>query len=181
MFNLIHQKDRGFTLLEMLAVLMIMGILMAIATPSVIAMMSRAKLSNSVEQVRYTLELSRSQSTQKNKQCNVYIPNGGNQIISDCLISADNTSSGINGVPPGLPSVKLDDQNDIKIENSDSSPLKTITYNVKGITQDSGIFVLSSRSNSNGEKKCLDIKNGVGLISIGTYIDTINPPCKVGQ
>ncbi len=169
--QLVNQKDRGFTLIEMLAVLMIMGTLMAIASPSVLAMMSRAKLTNAVDRVRDTLELSRSQTTQKNKACNVYIPNG-NQVVSDCLVSADNTSSGIAGVTDGLPSVKLDDRDDIVIENKiPSASLNTITYNSRGITQHSGTVVLSSRSNPTGEKKCLIVDDGVGLVRTGKYID----------
>ena len=177
--KLIHQKDRGFTLIEMLVVLMIMGILMAMATPSVLAMMSRAKLSNSVERVRDTLELSRSQTTQKNKKCNIYIPTG-NQIVSDCLVSADSTSSGITGVPDGLQSVKLDDRDDIVVRNSNSSaPVLKITYNFKGITQNSGTVVLSSRSNPGGEKKCLTVDAGIGLVRTGKYIN--NTTCQIGE
>jgi prepilin-type N-terminal cleavage/methylation domain-containing protein len=176
--KLIRQKDRGFTLIEMLAVLMIVGVLMAIATPSVLAMMSRAKLTNAVDRVRDTLELSRSQTTQKNKKCNVYIPTG-NQIVSDCLVTADSTSSGITGVTDGLPSVKLDDKDDILIENSDSAvPLLKITYNFKGITQNSGTVILSSRDNPTGEKKCLIVEAGIGLVRTGKYI---NNACQVGE
>ena len=183
--KLIHQKDRGFTLLEMLAVLMIIGILTAIAAPSVLAMMSRAKLSNSLERVRDTLELSQSQTTQKNKKCNIYIPTG-NQIVSDCLTSADSSSSGIAGVPDGLQSVKLDDRDDIIIENIKDfdSKISTISllrinYNLRGVTQYFGTVVLSSRSNPDGDKKCLIVDAGIGLVRTGTYIN--NTTCQVGQ
>ena len=190
--KLIGRKDRGFTLLEMLAVLTIIGILTAIAVPSVLAIMTRAQLSNSVELVRDTLEISRTQATQKNKQCNIYIraaaqppatqPNG-KQIVSNCLISADSTSSGITGVDNGLPSVKLDDRNDIIIESikdfstGSTVSLLQINYNSRGITQNFGTVVLSSRRNPSGEKKCLKIDRGVGLISIGNYIN--NTTCQV--
>ena len=177
--RLIRQKDRGLTLLEILVVLIIIGILTAIAVPSLLQITLRANLPYSVERVRETLELSRIQATQKSKKCNIYIPTG-NQIVSSCLISADSSSSGIAGVPntTGLPSVKLDDRNDIEIKNSDSSiALTRITYNSRGITQSSGTLVLSSRS-SRAEQKCLIVAAGVGLISIGNYI---NNTCQVGQ
>ena len=182
--RLIRQKDRGFTLLEMLAVLTIIGILAAIAVPSVFAMMTRAQLSNSAERVRDILETSRIQTTQKNKPCNIYIPTG-NQVVSDCLISADSSSSGITGVTDGLPSVKLDGRNDIIIESIkdfDSTvstvSLLRINYSSRGITQNSGTVVLYSRSNPDGEKKCLIVDAGIGLVRTGMYI---NNTCQIGQ
>jgi prepilin-type N-terminal cleavage/methylation domain-containing protein len=170
-----YQQDRGYTLLEMLAVVGLLGIMVAIATPSVLAMMATARLSNSLEVLRDTIELSRIKTTQKTQKCRVYIPNG-NQIISDCIVAADHTSAGITGVPNGLPLVKLDD--DVTMKNSDSTLTSfNITYNFRGITLNSGTIVLSSVSNPDGEKRCLTLTSGVGLIGTGKYI---SGTCQVG-
>ena len=171
-----YQQDRGYTLLEMLTVVGLLGIMVAIATPSALAMMATARLSNSLEVLRDTIELSRIKTTQKTQKCRVYIPNG-KQIISDCIIAADHTSSGITGVPDGLPLVKLDA--DVTMKNSDLAltSLK-ITYNFRGITTNSGTIILSSISNPGGEKRCLTLTSGVGLISTGKYI---NRKCQVSS
>lgn len=169
-----YQQDRGYTLVEMLAVVGLLGIMVAIATPSVLAMMATARLSNSLEILRDTIELSRIQTTQRTQKCRVDIPNG-NQIISTCIIAADHTSS------DGSPMVKLDADvkfelyRDPLLEPLPPSPLdivvtKSITYNFRGITQNFGTIVLSSLSNPGGEKRCLTLTSGVGLISTGKYI-----------
>ena len=154
-----RKKIQGFTLLEMLTVLTIIGVLIAIATPSILATYASTKLTNSLEKLVNTLELSQIQAIRTNKQCRVYIPNDS-QIVSDCLPTADNTT------PDGLALINLDDG--IKISSNLSGTLP-ITYNFRGITQNSGTIILSSTPNTS-LRKCLAIDSGVGLIRSGTYI-----------
>ena len=46
-----YKKDQGFTLIEMLAVIMIVGILSAIAAPGLLGMLNRNKVSSALDQV----------------------------------------------------------------------------------------------------------------------------------
>ena len=160
-----RKKIQGFTLLEMLTVLTIIGVLIAIATPSILATYTSTKLTNSLEKLVNTLELSQVQAIRTNKKCQVYIPNG-NQIVSDCLPTADSTSLNITSILNGLPLINLDDGVTISSNLPGSPPI--ITYNFRGITQNSGTIILSSTNTS--LKKCLAIDSGVGLIRFGTYI-----------
>lgn len=170
-----RKNIQGFTLLEMLTVLTIIGVLIAIATPSILATYASTKLTNSLEKLGNTLELSQVQAIRTNKKCQVYIPNG-NQIVSDCLPTADNTSLNITSIPNGLPLINLDDGITISSNLPGSPPI--ITYNfrgitrivvtVGGITQNFGTIILSS--NHTSLKKCLAIDSGIGLIRFGTYI-----------
>ena len=154
-----RKNIQGFTLLEMLTVLTIIGVLIAIATPSILATYASTKLTNSLEKLVNTLELSQIQAIRTNKQCQVYIPNDS-QIVSDCLPTADSTT------PDGLALINLDDGITIKRELPNFPPI--ITYNFRGITQNSGTVVLSSTNTS--LEKCIAIDSGVGLIRLGTYI-----------
>jgi len=171
-----RKKIQGFTLLEMLTVLTIIGVLIAIATPSILATYTSTKLTNSLEKLVNTLELSQIQAIRTNKQCQVYIPNG-NQIVSDCLLTADNTSLNITSIPNRLPLINLDDGVTMRSNIGSTltgSPPPIITYNFRGITRNSGTIILSPTPNTSTPntslRKCLEIDSGVGLIRSGTYI-----------
>jgi prepilin-type N-terminal cleavage/methylation domain-containing protein len=168
------QKARGYTLLEMLVVIGIVAILIAIAAPSLLAMQGVAKLNTSSDKVRSALELSQTAAIQKNQSCTVYIPSGSN-IVSTCLIAADYTSSGISGVPNGLPMVKLDDGITVRTVSMSGTPPGVI-YNLKGITQNSGTIILESSDTSS--KKCLTINAGIGLIRNGLYVGST---CEISE
>ncbi|MCY7335516.1 MAG: prepilin-type N-terminal cleavage/methylation domain-containing protein [Chamaesiphon sp.] len=163
-----HRYIQGFTLIEISVVLAMIGVLIALATPSILATYARTKLLNSVEKLNDILDLSQVKAVQTNKKCRVYIPNN-TQIVSECITAADNTSFSIAGVPDGLPLVTLD--NGITMTNNFAGSPPTIAYNFKGITQAVGTIVLSS--NQASLQKCLTIDSGVGLTRIGTYVNNI--------
>ena len=159
---------QGFTLIEISVVLAMIGILIAFATPSILATYARTKLVNSVEKLNDILDLSQVRAVQTNNKCRVYIPSN-TQIVSECITAADNTSLSIAGVPDGLPLITLD--NGITMTNNFAGSPPRIAYNFKGITQAAGTIVLSS--NQTSLQKCLTIDSGVGLTRIGTYVNNV--------
>ena len=163
-----HRYIQGFTLIEISVVLAMIGILIAFATPSILATYARTKLVNSVEKLNDILELSQIKAIQQNKKCRVYIPSD-TQIVSECITAADNTSLGIVGVPNGLPLIKLDDGITMTYQPPVNFP--PIAYNFKGITRANGTIILSSSQTS--LQKCLTIDSGVGLTRIGTYVNNV--------
>ena len=159
---------QGFTLIEISVVLAMIGILIAFATPSILATYARTKLVNSVEKLNDILDLSQVKAVQTNKKCRVYIPNS-TQIVSECITAADNTSLSIAGVPDGLPLITLD--NGITMTYQTPVNFPPIAYNFKGITRANGTIILSSSQTS--LQKCLTIDSGVGLTRIGTYVNNV--------
>ena len=166
MFSLAKErKNRGFTMIEMMTVLMIFGILAAIGIPSFIAMNNRAKLKNNfVDFSSHLLEVQRA-AIRKSTSCGIKLPTSGTispTLDSPCSISSNLTLNYIkmrNNIPP--------------INNI--SPIKdipSISFNYRGDTSTStstkGTIVFSLLDGT-GEQKCLVISPGIGLIGTGNY------------
>jgi prepilin-type N-terminal cleavage/methylation domain-containing protein len=154
-----RQNTRGFTLVEMLAIIIIVGILCAIAAPSLLAMQGVAKLNSSADNIRTALETSQFQAVKKHTRCQVYIPTNSSTISGDCL-----------------PLFNLDPGITVRTSGLTGTPPQAI-YNLQGLTQSSGTIILSS--NETGDKRCLILNKGVGLIRGGKYIN--NTTCQVTE
>ncbi len=160
----VHRKNRGFTLTEMLATMIIAGILFAVATPSFLGLFNNSKVKSGLEQLQGALTEAQRQAMRNGKTCQVKLDTeiiDGvprkvvtiNDSIDDsgCLLSKRILSQGVSTAST----------------SSLGNPPK-ISFSHKGNTPDSGTIVLYS-SNSSGEKRCLAISNGLGIMRTGIY------------
>jgi type II secretory pathway pseudopilin PulG len=166
---------RGYTLVETLVIMIIFGIMCAIAMPSLLAMQGVAKLNSSTDNVRTALETSQFQSIKKRTSCKVYITSNTNQIVGDCLMTGTATSLGIANVLDGLPLFNLDPGITVTTTGLTGTPPQAI-YNSPGLTPSSGTIILSSTET--GDKRCLILNKGAGLIRGGKYVSTT---CQVTE
>ena len=156
-------NNSGFTMLELAFVLMIVGILAAIAIPSFITSINKNQASDALNRVRGALQESQREAIRKSKTCTVTVPKGDDKIISgNCLITGDRNFKGIN------------------IDYSMTAPW-TITFNFKGRTTvgSNGTMFLASTNGSIKEKKCLVVSEGLGIIRTG-YNNT-GTNCKTSR
>ncbi|PSB04042.1 pilus assembly FimT family protein [Merismopedia glauca] len=149
LFN-VRDNDRGFTLLEMIVVVLLIGIISAIATPSILSSLERNKLDTALNYLRGSLEESQREAMRKSRSCPVTINPTNRTITGDCLITGSRTlDSGITILP-----------------NSNT----TITFSFKGNTTNNATIVLYMSGNANSqEKRCLAISEGVGILRTGIY------------
>jgi prepilin-type N-terminal cleavage/methylation domain-containing protein len=143
-------SPEGFTLLELMIVVVIVGILSAIAAPSVLSQQANAKLNNSLELLKTSLELSQAEAIKTSKTCEVNIPNG-NRITTTCYIG---TSNNITNLDQG-----------INISSSGLVAPQKISYSFRGVTTANATITLTSPNTS--LQKCLVVSPVVGLIRTG--------------
>lgn len=168
-----RNNSKGFTLLEMMIVVMLVGIMGAIAVPSFMAMNNTRTVNDAVEKAQGALQEAQVQAMRKSQSCSVKLVKIGQKINTtdttsvttpvlrgnppSCLITGDRTLTGI-----------VLDHNVSANSNNNQAPLE-ITFDYKGrtnaITSDRKVFF--SVLNTSGQAKCITISKGIGLFRIG--------------
>jgi Tfp pilus assembly protein FimT len=151
-----NQIDRGFTLLENLTIVLILGIATAIGTPSLLAMQQRQRLIMATDMVVAALREAQQNSIERSTICSIQIDS---TVITDkthCL------KGGNVFLPIGIT---------IKSPGLDNS----IEYGVKGNTVDNRTIRLSSNGSKAG--RCITISAPLGIMRQGNYSKP-EQPCQ---
>lgn len=146
------KNDQGFTLIELVVVLFIVGILAAIAIPNFINFFYRMKVNSSLEQLLGAIKETQRLAMRKGKRCQININPTNNLVTAtpnSCL----------------LKDRKIDDN--IKIRTNLAGTPPNIYFSHKGNTTKMGTIVLSA-SNTNIQK-CFVISLGLGIMRTGEY------------
>jgi prepilin-type N-terminal cleavage/methylation domain-containing protein len=148
-----REKDRmsGFTLVESLIVVSIVGILISIAIPSLVAAQNRAKLRQAQDMVVASLQESQREATRRNQSCKLTFDKGNNKIQGQggCLLSGDRN------LPSG---VSLDY----------TGTASSIQYGIRGNTTTNKAIILGIKDDPN-PTRCLTVSAPLGIIRLGTY------------
>ncbi|HEY9694244.1 MAG TPA: GspH/FimT family pseudopilin [Oculatellaceae cyanobacterium] len=170
---IVRNNSKGFTLLEMLIVLMMAGIMAAISAPSFMAMYNNSKITDAVEQAQGALQEAQTQAMRRSQSCSVKLVKIGQKIKTtdttsvttpvlrgnpeSCLITGDRSLKGI-----------VLDHDVATNDDSNETPWE-ITFDYKGRTSaatNSGT-VYFSILNTPSREKCITISQGIGLLRIG--------------
>lgn len=161
------QTSAGFSLIELLVVLIIAGIATALAGPSLKGWYDQQEVNNSITKIRTAIEQARSNAVRLSKSCTVTIPaaSGGYYTVT--------------GTPEGcvLENFTISSQDIIVEKGSGSLPL-TLTFTYEGVTDSTtpgGTIIVSRKSGSSaiaGTGKCVVISPFLGMIRSGEYEGT---------
>lgn len=172
-FNVhLPRSSKGFTLIETLIVIIVVGILSAIAAPSFLTLYRRTQVNEALTKVQGALQEAQREAMRRSKSCTVSIPSGNDITISTtstsgCLI----TGSRVLGDPSTT-------SPDIQVELVPSTSPWVITFDFKGRYSASTGTVIVSHPDVPSFKKCLVLSPGLGLMRTGEYS---NSTCTTTQ
>ena len=155
-----YKNTHGFTLIETVLIVAIIGIIAAFAAPSFLAMNNKAKLNDAVNTVKGALQEAQTEAIRKSKNCTLTLNTLANNITSNngCLLTGDRT------LPQGV-TMAYNGSN-------------TINYGMRGNTTTNKTIRLSL-SDGSGQTKCLAVSLPLGIIRTGIYDTNATPPvCK---
>ncbi|MEM8672718.1 MAG: GspH/FimT family protein [Cyanobacteria bacterium P01_G01_bin.67] len=141
------KNNQGFTLIEMIITVIIIGVIAAIAAPNFLGLLNRNRANSGIAQIEGAIREAQRQAIKDSNSCTVNITSATRTVSGGCLLS--------NRV--------LD--NNVTI-NSDQS----ITFSGKGNTANNATIVVST--NNNTVQKCIVVSSGLGLIRKGDFDGT---------
>ena len=147
---------KGFTLIETLATVVIIGIVAAIAAPNLIGLMNRTRVKQGIAQVEGGIKEGQRQAIRLGKRCTVTVDTVNNEITAQTV-----EATPVNCL---LSNRELNDSLEIATNNA------VITFSSKG-TPDNGtesIFVVHMPNGTN-ERRCLIVSPGLGIMRTGEY------------
>ncbi len=141
-------ENLGFTLLENLTILLVLGIAMAIGTPSILAMQQRQRLVMATDMVLMAMQEAQQAAIEHSKICSI-------SIEATAIVDSNHCLRGGNMVLPSGVSL-----NSPGLDNS-------IEYGMKGNTVDNRTIRLSSNNASDG--RCITVSAPLGITRQGRY------------
>ncbi|MGK7937293.1 MAG: Tfp pilus assembly protein FimT/FimU [Xenococcaceae cyanobacterium] len=156
-------KNGGFSLLEMLLAVIVVGILAAVTAPSLIGLFNQNRVKEGFAQVRGAIKESQRQAKRRGRRCKIRLDTAKQEInisTPDGKINYTGCLLGERKLPDG-----------VFFKNNSHS---NIVFSPKGNTNSAKTIVVYSPHTQ--AKRCLVISLGLGIMRSGNYTGNIDNP-----
>lgn len=148
---------KGFTLLEMMIIMLIVGIISAISVPSFLGLLNRSRVNDAVSRLHGALQQAQREAIRKSRSCEVLIPEGVGPTVTatnGCFVTGDRK----------LPGVRID--------NHDLTGTQTVPFSYRGTTGSGDLFTVLVGLPDSTPTRCLVVSRPLGLIRQGDWSGT---------
>jgi prepilin-type N-terminal cleavage/methylation domain-containing protein len=151
-----QSNSKGFTLIEVLITILIMGIMAAIAAPSFMTWVNNKKIDQVATNVEGALKEAQSTAVRKSISCTVSITASAITATNNCL-------------PSGSRDIQGHDSN-LAISGTGGATT-TVTFSGLGTVTNTQAFVVyrTDVASTIGKMRCVVISSGIGTTKSGNY------------
>jgi prepilin-type N-terminal cleavage/methylation domain-containing protein len=172
LFHKYRQKSQhGFTLIEVLISIVVMGVFAAIATPSFSAWLNNKKVEDVTAQIEGAIKEVQLESIKKSQSCTLNIGVDITSTPTNCLMTGARDLRKL-----GISTLSNNDSG-ISISTTNLGSPATLDFTYKGtiptISGGAGVITIYQASGAATRKmRCIVIASGIGIIRPGTYTGT---------
>jgi prepilin-type N-terminal cleavage/methylation domain-containing protein len=158
-------NNKGFTLIEILVTLLIMGIIAAIAAPSFMTWANNRKIQQVATDIEGALKEAQSTAVRKSVACNA--------TVTSSAITAIRVGTTENCLPSGTRQLYGSNSN-LAISGTGGTTT-TVNFSSLGSVTSTQAFVIyrTDVATTIGTKRCIVISAGIGTTRSGTYTGTL--------
>jgi len=163
-----RKSSQGFTLIEILVIVAIVGILSAIVAPSFFALLNKNKVNNALATVKGALQESQREAIKRSTTCTVTLETANYKVTGTCLVTGTRDLCEKRDLVSGTclqPKVSMSTPGSNTFTGGNQ-----ITYGFRGNTANGGTVLLSRTDTAN--QRCLVTSLGIGIMRTGTYSGT---------
>ncbi|MEM7593320.1 MAG: type II secretion system protein [Cyanobacteria bacterium P01_A01_bin.83] len=171
LYDVLKKSNKGFTLVEMLAALVIVGIIAALAVPNLLGMLNQTRVKDGLGQVEGAIREAQKLARRKGQACRIRFTTNaaGNSIVQ---IAPDDGTTSFSGCLLSNRELKDSVSFDLLVGDSlvdiDSTNPIELTFSSKGNPDNQRIMVISHEQTPTTQK-CIQIQGLLGGILTGNY------------
>lgn len=140
-------------MIETLTIVIIIGILSAIAAPSFLGMLNRNKVNDALAQAKGALEEAQREAIRRSKRCPVNIFKITKQMTGSCLVTGNRIFDSSIGIETNQTSIEFSYRGTINLAD------------------DATVVLYNPEDASN--KKCIVVSTPLGIVRVGNYTGSI--------
>ena len=173
LYNVLKKNNKGFTLIEMITVVIIVGVIASIAAPNFLGLLNQNRLRQALEEVEGAVKESQRLAIRRGKTCKIkFVTRTIDGQSRETINVVESTDAG-ETVAAGFYNGCLLSERVLPADISvNTGSMTKISFSGKGNTDSANTGTIVIFHPQVNTQKCLEIQGFLGNILTGNYVDT---------